>query len=116
VEKAKSELKIEFLELNWEDTESWIITDESLRECVLFIDTGLKSGGSVLVHCAQGKSRSSTAVVAYVMVKELMTLSESMSLVKDKHKMAEPNPHFMNRLAQFEKSQLLQDLRIQINS
>jgi hypothetical protein len=53
VEKAKSELKIEFLELNWEDTESWIITDESLRECVLFIDTGLKSGGSVLVHCAQ---------------------------------------------------------------
>lgn len=53
MKRAKDELKIKFLELNWEDTEEWTITDEDIRKFVLFIDQGLAKGESVLVHCAQ---------------------------------------------------------------
>ena len=48
------------------------------------------------------------------MVAKHMSLSESYSYVKTRHKMAEPNPHFMKRLEEFEKSQLLQDLRMEM--
>lgn len=53
VERAKSQLGIVFLELDWEDTTSFIISDADLTECVKFIHSAITSGGSVLVHCAQ---------------------------------------------------------------
>ena len=53
VQKAKNELGIQFLELNWEDTESFDITNEDIRTCCLFIHKARQDGHSVLVHCAQ---------------------------------------------------------------
>lgn len=53
VERAKSQLGIMFLELNWEDTVSFNIPDEDLIQCVKLIHSARTSGGSVLVHCAQ---------------------------------------------------------------
>lgn len=53
MERAKSQLGIMFLELNWEDTVSFNIPDEDLIQCVKFIHSARTSGGSVLVHCAQ---------------------------------------------------------------
>lgn len=53
VERAKSQLGIMFLELNWEDTVSFNIPNEDLIQCVKFIHSARTSGGSVLVHCAQ---------------------------------------------------------------
>ena len=53
VERAKSQLGIVFLELDWEDTTSFVISDVDLTKCVKFIHSAITSGGSVLVHCAQ---------------------------------------------------------------
>ena len=53
VERAKLQLGIVFLELDWEDTTSFIISDADLTKCVKFIHSAITSGGSVLVHCAQ---------------------------------------------------------------
>lgn len=53
VQKAKNELKLSFLELEWEDTTSFCITDESLSRCCQFVHQARASGSSVLVHCAQ---------------------------------------------------------------
>ena len=53
METARSDLHITFLELGWEDTTSWSIPDEDLVQCVRFIHTARRAGGSVLVHCAQ---------------------------------------------------------------
>ena len=50
---AKKELKIVFLELNWEDSTSYNIQEDDLVKCVHFIHQARNSGGSVLVHCAQ---------------------------------------------------------------
>ena len=56
VETAKTELSLRFLELNWEDTTSFLIPDEDLVRCVHFIHSARVGGGSVLVHCAQVSS------------------------------------------------------------
>ena len=53
VRKVKNELKLSFLELEWEDTTSFCITDESLSKCCHFIHQARATGSSVLVHCAQ---------------------------------------------------------------
>ena len=59
----------------------------------------------------QGKSRSATAVTAYIMASREMGFEESLQLVQAQRKMAEPNPTFTARLKQFEKSDALIQLR-----
>ena len=65
VEYAKKELKVVFLELNWEDSTSYNIQEEDLVRCAQFIHQARSNGGSVLVHCAQvggwGHSPSSSS-------------------------------------------------------
>ncbi|KAI5103666.1 hypothetical protein C0J45_7247 [Silurus meridionalis] len=54
-------------------------------------------GGKVLVHCAMGLSRSSTLVLAYLMIEEKMTLAEAISAVAP-HRNICPNPGFLEQL------------------
>lgn len=64
----------------------------------------------------QGKSRSTTAVVAYIMALRDASFSETIALVKEKRKMADPNPHFVYRLAEFEKSNVKSQLHLELTS
>jgi len=72
-------------------------------ECFAFIDEAKRMGG-VLVHCFVGKSRSVTVVVAYLMKKHGMSMSEALKHVKSKRPIASPNSGFMLQLQNFEKS------------
>lgn len=62
----------------------------------------------------QGKSRSATAVTAYIMASQGRSLQEALQIVQAQRKMAEPNPTFMARLKQFEKSDVLKQLQSQL--
>lgn len=73
-------------------------------ECFTFIDEAKRTGCGVLVHCFVGKSRSVTVVVAYLMKKHGMSLSEALKHVKSKRPIASPNSGFMLQLQNFEKS------------
>ncbi|XP_050220124.1 dual specificity protein phosphatase 1 [Mercurialis annua] len=73
-------------------------------ECINFIDDAKRQGGGVLVHCFIGKSRSVTIVVAYLMKKHSMSLSQALEHVKTKRPQASPNSGFMSQLQDFEKS------------
>ena len=53
MKKAKDELKVTILDLNWEDHNHFIIPDNDLITSCRFIHEAIKSGNSVLVHCAQ---------------------------------------------------------------
>ena len=53
MERARRELGVTFLNLDWVDSTSFEISDESLCECCRFIHSARTGGGSVLVHCAQ---------------------------------------------------------------
>mmetsp|Transcript_61124 Transcript_61124/g.119891 ORF Transcript_61124/g.119891 Transcript_61124/m.119891 type:complete len:655 (+) Transcript_61124:165-2129(+) len=54
------------LHLDWVDGGGQPISAEALRAAVLFTHSARCAGGSVLVHCAQGRSRSGAVAVAYV--------------------------------------------------
>ncbi|QIW99611.1 hypothetical protein AMS68_005129 [Peltaster fructicola] len=68
-----------------------------------FIDNGLSSGGSVYVHCAMGKSRSATAVTAYLMRKYGYDRDTALAQLCEGRPVCFPNPGFMEQLAVWEK-------------
>ncbi|CAN1129446.1 Dual specificity protein phosphatase 1B [Linum perenne] len=86
-------------------------------ECFNFIDEAKRLGGGVLVHCFMGVSRSRfvgcsvfcsvTIVVAYLMKKHYMTLSQALQHVRSRRPQANPNPGFISQLRKFQ--QTLQD-------
>lgn len=82
--------------------------DTNLRQyfdkCFNFIDEAKRQGGGVLVHCFVGRSRSVTIVVAYLMKRNGMRLSEALAHVKSKRPQAGPNSGFISQLQDFEKS------------
>uniref|UniRef100_A0A8C2IA13 Protein-serine/threonine phosphatase n=1 Tax=Cyprinus carpio TaxID=7962 RepID=A0A8C2IA13_CYPCA len=68
-----------------------------------FIKTAMSTpGGKVLVHCAMGLSRSSTLVLAYLMIHEGMTLVEAIKAVAQ-HRNICPNSGFMEQLRELDK-------------
>ncbi|KAL6096439.1 dual specificity protein phosphatase 26 [Pungitius pungitius] len=62
-----------------------------------FIHRALAGGGTVLVHCAVGVSRSATLVLAYLMIRQNLTLVEAIKTVKD-HRGVIPNRGFLRQL------------------
>ena len=53
--------------------------------------------GKVLVHCAVGVSRSATLVLAYLMIRQNLTLVDAIKTVKD-HRVVIPNRGFLRQL------------------
>ncbi|KAM5569281.1 dual specificity protein phosphatase 1-like [Rosa sericea] len=88
--------------LNVVDKESTDLK-QHFDECFNYIEEGKRSGG-VLVHCFVGKSRSVTIVLAYLMKKHGMSLSEALEHVRSRRPQASPNAGFMSQLQDFERS------------
>nr|XP_057927007.1 dual specificity protein phosphatase 26-like [Doryrhamphus excisus] len=62
-----------------------------------FIHRALNKGGKVLVHCHVGVSRSATLVLAYLMLKQKLTLVEAICAVKENRGVI-PNRGFLRQL------------------
>ncbi|EEF51705.1 dual specificity protein phosphatase PHS1 [Ricinus communis] len=63
-----------------------------------FIDDVESKGRKVLVHCFEGKSRSATLVLAYLMLRKNFTLLEAWNALKRVHRRAQPNDGFARTL------------------
>uniref|UniRef100_A0A0E0JHP4 Uncharacterized protein n=1 Tax=Oryza punctata TaxID=4537 RepID=A0A0E0JHP4_ORYPU len=63
-----------------------------------YIDHVDHVGGKVLVHCFEGKSRSATIVLAYLMLRKGLTLAKAWNLLKKVHRRAQPNDGFAKAL------------------
>ncbi|XP_056626750.1 dual specificity phosphatase 29-like [Triplophysa dalaica] len=71
-----------------------------------FIKSAMSTpGGKVLVHCAMGLSRSSTLVLAYLMIHEDMTLVEAIKAVAE-HRNICPNSGFVEQLRELDQKLL----------
>ncbi|XP_008417362.1 dual specificity protein phosphatase 26-like [Poecilia reticulata] len=69
----------------------------NFQEAADFIHRGLNTRGKVLVHCHVGVSRSATLVLAYLMLKQKLTLVEAICAVKDNRGVI-PNRGFLRQL------------------
>lgn len=61
------------------------------QEGIQFINQALYTGGTVLVHCFAGVSRSATIVIAYLMQELGMPFMEAMNFVKRRRPIVFPN-------------------------
>ena len=68
-----------------------------------FIDSCLREGGRVLVHCEMGVNRSGAICVAYVMVHEQITLLQALRKVKYERPVLLCNEGFQKQLIKFAK-------------
>ncbi|CAL4963757.1 unnamed protein product [Urochloa decumbens] len=68
-----------------------------------FLDYVEHLRGKVLVHCFEGKSRSATVVLAYLMLRKNYTLLEAWNMLKKVHRRAQPNDGFAKVLLDLDK-------------
>ena len=61
-----------------------------------FIEEALSQGGKVLVQSVEGRSRSSTFLLAYMINKDKMQLRECLQILRQYVPEAEPNEGFMS--------------------
>ncbi|XP_017678064.1 PREDICTED: dual specificity protein phosphatase 15 [Lepidothrix coronata] len=71
------------------------------KECISFIHQCRLHGGNCLVHCLAGISRSTTVVVAYVMVVTELSCQEVLDAIRTIRPVANPNPGFRQQLSEF---------------
>ncbi|KAK9479912.1 protein-tyrosine phosphatase-like protein [Lipomyces japonicus] len=71
-------------------------------EAIEFIEEAVSNGGSVLVHCVAGISRSATVVIAYVMWKHKVSFEDALATVKSGREIANPNDSFVEQLQIFQ--------------
>lgn len=67
-------------------------------EAANFIDDGIMSNGKVYVHCLMGMSRSSTCVIAYLMLKKGYSAAEAIRTIRERRNI-HPNEGFLQQLA-----------------
>ncbi|EAL72309.1 leucine-rich repeat-containing protein [Dictyostelium discoideum AX4] len=72
------------------------------KEMNTFIDEGREKGG-VLIHCRAGVSRSATATIAYIMMKNSVKFQEAFDITIKGRSRIYPNRGFLNQLKKFEK-------------
>jgi len=88
---------------------------DQLEQSIHFIHQYRVAGKNVVVHCAQGKSRSATVVIAYLMVVKNLTYLDALKIVQQKRPIALPNQGFEGQLKEFEKSTVVVELRSRLN-
>ncbi|XP_013380210.1 dual specificity protein phosphatase 22-B-like [Lingula anatina] len=79
------------------------------RQCNEFIHAARLSGGSVLVHCLAGVSRSVTVTVAYLMTVTNLGWRDTLKAVRGARQCANPNFGFQRQLGNYEEEQLEQE-------
>ncbi|KAJ7945637.1 Dual specificity protein phosphatase PHS1 [Quillaja saponaria] len=77
--------------------------DSIFEEACDFIDYVEQTNGRVLVHCFEGKSRSATLILAYLMLRKNFTLLQAWNALKRVHRRAQPNDGFAKILLQLDQ-------------
>jgi len=88
-----------------EDTEDQDLS-QAFEAALQIIDEVAKAGGRVLVHCHEGKSRSCSICLAYMVSRERRPLAEALAFLKSQRREAKPNLGFWTQLLALELATL----------
>lgn len=103
-EEPLADLGVKYLVVVIEDDEEQAgKMQEQLMHAVEFLNSSIQGGGRALVHCAAGISRSTTVVLAYLVVKRGFTLLEALTHTHQRRPVVWPNCGFMLVLIQLEE-------------
>merc|ERR1711915_446540 len=100
--ESLKELGISYYGIDCNDLASVAISDY-FQDTANFIEEALSTGGSVVVNCFAGVSRSATIAIAYLMQKKDLKIVEAFTTVK-KHRDVHPNPGFVSQLIQLQEN------------
>src|SRR5271163_3116275 len=73
------------------------------HQAIDFISSAHAAGGVVMLHCAEGVSRSVTLALAYRILKDGIPLSKAFWQMKSVRPEIEPNPGFLQELRELER-------------
>ncbi|CAG9133707.1 unnamed protein product [Plutella xylostella] len=93
-----TKLHVEYLKLADVPKEDLITHLPATNE---YIKKAINNGGTVLVHCYFGVSRSAAVVIAYIMDKYKLRYDDAFTLVKGKRRFVAPNVGFVAQLKLF---------------
>ncbi|WFD18194.1 hypothetical protein MCAP1_000393 [Malassezia caprae] len=96
----------EYRHLPMRDAVEAVDVQANLVEACTFIDKALSAGLPTYVHCRAGKSRSTTCVMAYLIMARSWTLQQAYAYVASQRQRTSPNIGFIAELMQFERATL----------
>ena len=81
----------------------WENLGRHFMESANFIKNAIKDGGTVFVHCWAGISRSTSCIIAYLMLHYGMNYAKALGVVRQGRHFVNPNPGFRKQLLEFEQ-------------
>jgi len=89
--------------LEMEDKAAFAIED-FFEEGADFINECMENKANTLVHCQEGKSRSTSMVIAYFMKYQNMNCESALAVCAARRQLVQPNNGFMTKLKTYEQS------------
>ena len=86
----------DLLHLKMADDVSW--SPETISQILEFIDSRLKRGVPVLVECVAGVSRSPSAILAYMVHRDGLTVDEALERLRSIYPPADPSARILDSL------------------
>ncbi|XP_043926513.1 dual specificity phosphatase 28-like [Protopterus annectens] len=83
--------------------------------CADAIQDTAQGGGRSLVYCKNGRSRSATICIAYLMKHQQLPLEKAFQIVKAARSVAEPNKGFWSQLQRYEENLMATQSKMQTN-
>ena len=97
---------IKYLKLDIKDQNDFPI-DEYFDKGAKFINDSIENNdGNILIHCMQGKSRSISLLMAYLIKYKNEDTNSAYKIIKAKRKLSLPNLGFMYKLREYEKKSI----------
>jgi len=93
-----------YLNLNFDDIRQQSLFPD-IDLAYKFITDSIGKGGTVLVHCHAGISRSSSVVIYFIMRVKGWNFDQALSYLRQKHPRAHPNSGFVSQLQDYGTNQ-----------
>ena len=91
-------------DLEWIDSDSFEIPVSDVSDAIGWVSAQLAAGNSVVINCAQGRSRSGAMAGAFLMNRHGIDSVAALRQVQQRRPFCQPNPGFVRQLAAMQQT------------